>query len=876
MRRFFSRLMALLRPGRADATLEREVSAHLTLIEDELVRQGLSPAEARLSARRRFGSVDQTKEQQRDARSFPWIEDLRRDVRYALRTLARTPIFTTAAILTLAIGIGGTTAVYSLIDAVLLRQLPFAHSDRLVMVYEDAARFGFPRNDVAPVTYAGWSRLNGVFDSTAALTDFGAVLDLHGEPARVSGSRVTSSLFDVLGAKALVGRVLLPEDDQPDAKVVVLAFGLWRNQFGGDPAVVGRSITINNEPYLVVGVMPKSFQFLAPHIGLWVPAGFTAEELRNGAHYLTMVGRMNPGVDATRVRANLDSIGIRIRPLLPADREPPRAVIVSLKDVLSGDARGSLLLLMAAIGGVLLIGCANLASLLLARGAARSHELALRGALGASRGRVVRQLLTESVLLALGGLALGTLLARWSFLFLQQLVPPSMSSFAEPQLNGTTLLAATGVSLLTALLFGLAPALSSTQRDLTDALKASGRGVAGSQRGRGAFVVAEVAMTLVLLVAAGLLMQTFYRMRYADLGVRPEGLLTLRTGLPLDRYAAHERRVAFYDRVLADVERLPGVVAAGYTTSVPLEWKGATNKFTIEGVPAVPGLTYDANHRQVSAGYLQAIGTSLIRGRYFDGHDSERSQPVVIINQTMARRFWPGGNPVGARLSITDFANDHLWLTIVGIVGDVRQMGLDVPPRSEMYIPYRQIGAQPWFAPRDLVVRMGGDPMAIAPAVKQVVHQADPTIAVSNVRPMDDVLDEDVASRRMGTTLLSAFAGFALLLAVVGIYGVIAYFVTQHVPEMGVRIALGASARDITAMIVLKGLKLALAGIAIGTVTGVAITQLMSTLLFGVSPTDVMTFGIVAVLMLCLALLASYLPARRASSVDPITALRRE
>ena len=439
----------------------------------------------------------------------------------------------------------------------MLQRLPFPHADRIVMVYEDSTKFGFPRNDLAPVTYAGWSRLNDVFDSTAGLTDLGAVLDLHGEPVRVSGTRVTSSLFDVLGAQALLGRVLLSEDDRPDAKVAVLAFGLWQNRFGGDPAIVGRTITINNEPYLVVGVMPKSFQFLLPHIGLWVPAGFTAEELPE-RRALRDHGRQHEGWSGHHAcQGEPRCHRHRIRPLLPADREPPRAVIVSLKDVMSEDARGPLLLLMAAIGGVLIIACANLASLLLARAAARSHEIALRGALGASRGRIVRQLLTESFLLALGGLMFGILLARWSFSFLQQLVPPTMTAFAEPALSGTTFVLAAGVSILTGVLFGLGPALSSTRRELTDALKASGRGIGDRSAGGGAFVVAEVALTLVLLVAAGLLLQTFYRMRYADLGVRPGGLLTLRTGLPLDRYGAHAKRVAFYDRVLADVERLP-------------------------------------------------------------------------------------------------------------------------------------------------------------------------------------------------------------------------------------------------------------------------------------------------------------------------------
>jgi putative ABC transport system permease protein len=443
-------------------------------------------------------------------------------------------------------------------------------------------------------------------------------------------------------------------------------------------------------------------------------------------------------------------------------------------------------------------------------------------------------------------------------------------------LNWRVLGVTMAITAITGVLFGLAPALAATRRSLIEELKTSGRGISASQRGRGAFVIAEVAMTLVLLVTAGLLLQTFYRMRYADLGVRPERLLTLRTSLPLDRYAEQSRRVAFFDRVLAGVEHLPGVVAAGYTTSVPLEWKGATSEVTLEGVAPVKGVAYDANHRQVSARYLQAIGTPLVRGRYFDDHDSEQSQHVVIVNETMARRFWPGRDPLGQRVTLDDFVRPDRWLTIVGVVGDVRQMGLDAPPRPEMYIPYRQMDAQPWFAPRDLVVRTAGEPTALASAVTQVVHDVDSTIAVSNIRTLDDVLDEDVASRRVGTTLLAAFAAFALVLAVVGIYGVTAYFVAQHVPEMGVRIALGASARDIVGLVVLKGLKLALAGIAIGAAAGAMVTRLMSSLLFGVSPTDIMTFAIGAALLLGLALLASYLPARRASGVDPITALRAD
>ena len=876
-RRFLQRLYNVFRPGSAGSQLDRELSTHLALLEDDFIRQEMPVDQAGLAGRRRFGGVDQPKEQHRDARSFVWVEDLGRDIRYAVRALARTPGFAVAAVLTLAIGIGGSTAVFSLIEAVLLRPLPVPDADRVVMVYMDASKFGFARGDVSPVVYGAWASQNDVFDALAASAEFGAVLQNNGEPLRISGRRVGRSLFDVLGAHALVGRTFLPSEDQPGGpNVVVLSFGLWQRRFGGDPSLVGRSIVINNSPYLVVGVMPKTFQFLEDYVGLWVPAAFTPEELTNDAHYLAVAGRMKPGLSDSGVRANLDTIGARAVQRLRERRYPPRAVVVSLKDAVSGGARTPMLVLLAAVGVVLLITSANLASLLLARAATRGHEIALRGALGASRGRVIRQLLTESAVLAASGLILGIVLARWSLGFLEQLVPPAMTLFTSPSLNGATLAVAAAVSVATGLLFGLAPALTMTRPSLTDALKGSGRNTPGGQHSRGLFVVAEVAMTLVLLVAAGLLLQTFYRMRYADLGVRPEGLLTLRTTLPQDRYEDFPRRVAFYDRVLDGVQRLPGVVSAGYTTSVPLEWKGGTNQFTIESRAPVEGMVYDANHRQVSEGYLKAIGTTLVRGRYFQATDTERSTPVVIVNQSMARKYWPGGDPVGQRIAIDHGTWAEPWLTVVGVVGDVRQMGLETPPRPEMYFPYRQVDTQPWFAPRDLVVRTTKDPMDLVGDIKQVVHSIDPEQPVSNIRTLDEVLDEDVASRRVGTTLLTAFAGFALVLAVVGIYGVIAYFVAQHVPEMGVRIALGAQRHDILRLVVWKGLTLALMGVLLGVVLSVVVTRLMASLLYGVGATDVATFAGGSVLLLLLAFVASYLPARRATSVDPIVALRAE
>jgi putative ABC transport system permease protein len=813
-----------------------------------------------------------------EGRSLPWLEDIRRDVRQAVRVLAANRGFALAAIVTLALGIGGTTAVFSLLDAVLLRPLPFRDPDRLVMVFEDNSRSGFPQDVVSPANYGAWAAQNEVFESVAATTDFGAVLSGGSEPVRVQGLRTTRSLFPTLGATPLLGRPFTAAEDTPGGPfVTILSYGLWHRRFGGDRTVIGRAILVNDQPYVVVGVMPPEFQFFESYVGLWVPAALTTEELTNRAHYLMMLGRMKPGVDAARAGANLQTIGARIERRHPGEERwrAARPVIVPLGEQIAGEARRPLLLLLVAVAVVLLIACANLASLLLARGAARRHEIALRGALGASRGRIVRQLITESLVLSGLGLAAGLLLARWAFSFLELLVPPSMSLFARPSLDGRTVAVAAAVALATGILFGLAPALQAARLAMGDALRISHRTVSHAH-GRGVLVVAEIALTLVLLVAAGLLLQTFYRMRYADLGVRPDHVLTLRTAVPLERYSDPARRRAFYARVLEGIDRLPGVVASGYTTSVPLEWKGGTSEFTMEGKACDPPESCDANHRQVSRGYLQAIGTSLRRGRYFDRRDDVRTQPVVIVNETMAQKYWPGEDVIGRRIRLDQQEDADRWLTIVGVVGDTRQMGLDAPPRPEMYIPYQQIDTQPWFAPRDLVVRAAGDPVRLTGAIKARIHDVDPALAVSNVRTLDEVLDEDVAARRVGTTLLLAFAGLAVLLAVVGIYGVIAYFVTQHVPEMGVRIALGAQASDIVRLVVGKGLKLAAAGVALGTVAALVTTRLMASLLYGVSGSGLAGCAVAGGLLLLLALAASYLPARRATRMDPIVALRAE
>ncbi len=879
MRQWLLKVITFFRSGRADAELEREIAAHLAMIEDDLRQRGLSTEQARAAARRSFRGVDQAKERHRDARSLAWLEDGRRDLYYAARTMSRTPGFTIAAVLTLAIGIGGTTAVFSVFNAVLLRPLPYPSADRLVVVFEENARAGFPTDAVRPRNYAAWAADNEVFDSLAAVAELGVVLGGGTEPERIAGRRVTRSFFDLLGTHPLHGRAFTEAEDRPGGPLVaILSYGLWQRRFGGDPAIIGRDILLSGERHVIVGVMPQGFQFLQSYVSVWVPAAFDSRTLAAGGRYLTVVGRLKAGVTAPGAAANLDAIAARMSRLYPDDErwKALRSVAVPFDRHVSGAARRPLLVLLMAVGVVLAVACANLASLLLARTAARRQELVLRGALGASRGRVIRQLLTESALLAALGLALGVVLAWWAFAFLERLVPPAMTLFARPSLDGRTLAVAALTALATAMAFGLAPALHTTAAGVSEALRSGGRSTSSGQKARSSLVVAEVAMTVVLLVAAGLLLDTLYRLRYADLGLRPKGVLTLRTALPGERYADVSRRRRFYDAVLERVERVPGVVASGYTTSVPLEWKGGTSEFAIDGKAPDPAMTYDANHRQVSAGYLQAMGVTLREGRFFSPADDERASMVVIVNHAMARRFWSGEPAVGKRIAIDPAAGTVVWRTIVGVVGDVRQMGLDVPARAEIYIPYRQFDSQPWFAPRDLAVRTTGDPLELVTAIKQQIHAVDPAQPISNIRTFEDVLDEEVAARRVGTTTLVAFATFALVLAVLGIYGVIAYFVVQHVPEIGVRLALGAQPRDIMTFIVGKGMTLAAIGVGAGALAALATARLMSSLLAGVSGRGLVMSLSASALLLALAFVASYLPARRAIRSDPIAALRAQ
>jgi putative ABC transport system permease protein len=801
-----------------------------------------------------------------------------------LRGLWKNPGFSAVAVLSLALGIGANTAIFSVINAVLLRPLPYHEPERLVMVWEDASFAGFPQNTPAPANYADWKSQNQTLEDMAALAQRSFNLTGDGEPERLDAYAVTANFFPLLGVKPALGRSFLAEEDKPDTnKVVMLSYKVWQQRYGGDRSVVGRDLLLNGEKYNVVGVAPAGFQFLESEIGLWVPIRFTQQELANrGGHYLWVVGRMKPGVTLEQANADIKTVMSRIARDHQGNAGRIGAYVMSMRDQLAGDSRRPLIVLLVAVGFVLLIACANIANLLLSRAASRSREIAVRSALGAGRMRIVRQLLTESLLLSFAGAIVGLLFATWSFSFLQQLIPPGLELSTNLNIDlrilGFTLL----VSLGAGLIFGLAPALQASKVDLNEALKQSGgrAGLGGGNKLRSAMVVAEVAMSLVLLVGAGLLIQTFFKMLNQYSGLQSENVLLMRTNLPRGKYNDSPKRAAFYDQVLERVKSLPGVVSAGYTMSVPLDWKGGTSGFWIEGRTAeqalAQGLSYDANHRQVSADYLKTMGIPLLRGRHLAESDNERSMPVVMINETMARQYWPGEDAVGKRFKLGDPDSPEPWRTIVGVVADVRQMGMDEPVKSEMYLPYRQMTTHSFFAPRDLVVRTSADPMSVIAAARREIHAVDPDQPVSNIRTMEEVLGKEIGQRRLGMTLVAIFAGLALLLASLGIYGVLSYFVVQHTREIGVRMALGAARRDVLGLVMKKGMSLTLAGVGIGLSAAFALTRLMSSLLYEVSAVDPATFAGVAALLTLIALLACYIPARRAMKVDPMIALRYE
>jgi putative ABC transport system permease protein len=812
------------------------------------------------------------------------MRTLLQDLRFGARMLLKKPGFTIVAVITLALGIGANTAVFSLINAVLLRPLPFYEPAALVMVWEEASLAGFPRQEPAPANYVEWKARQSVFEDMAAIAFSNFRLTGDGEPQQLFAYSVTANFFPLLGIAPALGRTFSPEEEKAGAnKVVVLSHNFWQRRYGGDLNIIGREILLDDEKYAVIGVMPAEFQFMDSYINLWVPMAYTQEEWADRkSHHLYVMARMKPGVSLQQARFEIQTITQNIARQYPRESFDGKmgSVTLPLHDQLAGESGRQLTVLLAAVGFVLLIACANIAGLLLARAAGRRKEIAVRAALGAGRGRIVRQLLTESLLLAgAGGLA-GLLLASWSFAFLEKFIPEGMtlstSLTIDQRVLGYTLL----LALLTGVIFGLAPALQASKVDVNEVLKEGGQAifVTGGGRLRGGMVVFEIAMAVALLVSAGLLIQTIHKLRGQYSLLQPEKILTMRTTLPHSKYGEMWRRKNFYDQTLARVKTLPGVISAGYTTMVPLQWKGGSGPFRTEDGRLIPGSSYDAIQRQVTADYLQTMSIPLRQGRYFSETDNEQSLPVAIINETMARQYWPDQNALGKRFRLGDSDSDakrwRQWITVVGVVADIRQMGVDAPVKAEMYLPYQQHGFNWWMTPYNLAIRVSGDPMSLVAAVSREIHAVDPNQPISVIATMAKLLGEETEQRWVGMILLATFAGIALLLAALGIYGVLASFVAQRTREIGVRVALGARTSDVMKMVMKQGMRLTLFGIGIGLIGGFALARLMKSLLFGVSATDPLTFAAVATLLGLVAMLACYIPARRATNVDPVVALR--
>ncbi len=801
-----------------------------------------------------------------------WEDEMFQDLRFGVRMLRTHKGFTAVAVLTLALGIGANTAIFSLIDAVLLRPMIYDRAEQLVMIWENA------NAGPAAGNYSDWKTQNQVFQEMAALAQRRFHLTGGGEPEQLMAYGVTANFLPLLGVKPALGRNFLPEEDQPGAaKVALLSYSFWQNSFGGESSLLGRDIALDGEKHTVIGVLPPGFQFGERYIRVWTPLGLSARELtRRDGLSLRVVARLKPGVTLNEADSDIKAITKRIAQQYPDDAAGLSSEVVSLREEFTGKAQRPLLLLALAVAFVLLIACANLSSLLLARAAARQREIAIRAALGAGRLRLLRQLLTESLLLAGGGGLLGALLAVGSFEFLQRLVPEELTLQINPQLNGRVLLATLLAALVAGLLFGLAPAWQASRVNLNQALKQGGAqsGFGGPRRLRDALVIGEVALALVLLIGAGLLIQTLYHMHSQYAALRPESLLTARTALPDYKYKEQSQRTAFYTQVLARVRALPGVVSAGYTTSAPLEWKGGASNLTLEGKQATPDSNRNANHRQVTEDYLQTLGVPLRSGRYFNALDHEGTQRVAIVNETMARKYWPGEEALGKRFKLGEAASRQPWLTIVGIVADVCQEAMDAPVSPEMYLPQRQSYA--YFAPRELVVRAAVEPLTLAAAVRAAVHAVDPDQPVANIQTMEDILSGNSSMRRAVMLLWSAFAALALLLAALGLYGVLSYFVTQHTPEIGIRMALGARSGDVLRLVLRQGMRLVGCGVAAGWLGALTLARLMKSLVFGIGATDPLTFALVPLLLGVVALAACWIPARRATRVDPLVALRRE
>jgi predicted permease len=813
------------------------------------------------------------------------MEPFFQDVRYALRSLSKNAGLAIIIVLSLGVGIGANSAIFSVVDALLLRPLPYPEPDRLAAIWLHSPGIGIFRDWPSPGEYVDIQNQNHSFSEMSITRLTSMTLTGRDQPELVNVAKTSSTLLHMLGAKPLAGRVLLPEEDRPGKpQVAILSYGLWRRLFSSDPQLVGRSITLDGNPYTVAGILPPDFSLTSEvmpaegpmdkvDIFLPLPLAADAEQKRGDENYDVLV-RLKRGVTVAQAQADIDVIAARIREKDKRDRTFGMTV-VGLQDQVVGDVRRALLVLLGSVALVLLIACANVANLLLTRAAAREKEIAIRSALGGSGSRIVRQLLTESVLLALIGGAVGLLIAEWALFVVHTINPGNIPRLEAIRINGAVLAFTFGVSILTGILFGLAPAWRALAVDLNTSLKSGGRsgqiygGMAlGRNRLRGLLVVAELALSLMLLVGAGLLIRSFVRLQQVPPGFRTDHILSMQLAANGPSYRDDKKVAEFYQEIGDRIAHLPGVESEGFTSVLPLTGEVGWGGIHVEGYTPPPGQELQVDIRFASPDYFRTMGIPLVDGRFFSDHDRSDTQRVAIIDAKFARRFWPHESPVGK----------HLWfdpkkpIIIAGVVGVVKQYGLDNEGKIAVYFPHQQFADSDMF----LVARTSSNPADFAGAITREIHGVDPSVVVYDVRTMQDRLYDSLARQRFSTTMLTAFAAFALLLAAVGIYGVMSYLVSQGTHDIGVRMALGARPGNILGLITRQGMALTGLGIAAGMIGAVALTRVMASLLFGITATDVVTFSSVALILTAVALIATLVPARRAVAVDPIVALREE
>ena len=875
-----SRIRALMSGRRLDEDFDAELRAHLRLLTDENIRQGMSPAEAARQAHLRLGGVAQLEERHRDARSLPLLETARQDVRYAVRALRKNPAYAVVAIATLAIGIGAGTTVYSVAGAVLLRPLPYADPDRLVRVFETNPLKGWTRNIASPANYADWKKQATVFTDIAAYEQFNSngsgasdvFLTGFGEPQGLKSLGVTGNLFRVLGAAPLLGRTFTDDETfEGKGRVVVLSYGVWQGLFAGDPAIIGKPVVLSGRTYDVVGVMPRDFFFPGRDVQVWVPVAYApAVFVRNRRpHYLGVIARQRPGVSLARAQQEMDTIARGLERQYPDTNTQMGVRLESFHSSLAFEPRPALLMLSGAVGVLFLIVCANIANLQLGRAAARTRELAIRRALGAGRGRLVRQLLTESLVISAIGGALGFVLVVLARSVLLQVAGSVLPLFAEIRLDRSVVIFDIALSLAAPVIFGVLPALTSSR---TDGLTERGTSPSRDARWlRSLLVSAEVALSIVLVVGAVLLVRSLVRLQQVDPGFDQDHVVAFTITLPSARYPAPRERLLAFEEMERRLREAPGVQAVGAASTLALRGFTWTGDSTVEG-RAADDYERELRHKSITPDYFRAMGIRLLAGRMLNEQDRIDQPRVAIVNESLARKYFPGADAIGKRITFGRPEDKAPWITIVGVVGDEKQDGMDKAARP---VAYQGI-AQAMQNPLTFVVRTTIEPDSAIAAARQQIRSVDKDLALTAVTTLEAVVAESFGDHRFRTMLLSAFAGVALFLAALGIYGVLAYFVSQRSRELGIRLALGARPAALFALVVGQGLRPVVGGAAVGIVGAVAITTVLQSLLFGVQPIDPLTYGVAIALLGLIAVSACALPAMRATRVDPLIALRDE